>query len=71
MAVVYARENEPFEVLLRNFKKKCEIASILSDIKKYQHYEKPSVERRRKTNAVKRKMLNNQRKLVRYGRYSR
>lgn len=68
MAIVYARENEPFEVLIRNFKKKCEMASILSDIKKYQYYEKPSDKKRRKNNAFNRKMFNNQRKLVKYGK---
>lgn len=57
MPTVYARDNEPFEVTLKRFKKKCEKASILSDIKKHQAYEKPSVARRRQDNAARRKVL--------------
>ena len=56
MPTVYAKETEPFEVTLKRFKKKCEKAAILSEIKKRQAYEKPSVERKRKNNAARRKM---------------
>ncbi len=66
MPTVYAKPGEPFEVTLKRFKKKCEKAAILSDIKKNQYYEKPCDERRRKANAAKRKMLKALRKLNRY-----
>jgi len=65
MPLVISKGKEPFEVLLRKFKKKCELAGVLSDIKKNQFYEKPSEKKRRMVNAVKRKMLNKQRKIVR------
>lgn len=68
MPTVYARENEHFEVLLKKFKKKCEKAAILSDIKKHQHYEKPCDARKRKINAAKRKLLKQKRKMERYRR---
>ena len=46
--MVHVRDNESFEQALRRFKRKCEKAGILSEIKKRQHYEKPSVRRKRK-----------------------
>jgi small subunit ribosomal protein S21 len=51
---------------LKKFKKKCEKAAILSDIKKHQRYEKPSDERKRKLNAARRKMMKNRRKMQRF-----
>ena len=68
MPKIVAKENEPFQVTLRRFKKACEKAALLSDIKKNQYYEKPTVERRRKLNAAKRKAVKQQRKIARYGR---
>lgn len=66
MPTVYAREGEPFEVFLKKFKKKCEKASILSEIKKHQTYEKPSDMRKRKENTARRKLLKALRKKERY-----
>jgi small subunit ribosomal protein S21 len=65
---VIAKDNEPFQVTLRRFKKSCEKAALLSDIKKNQYFEKPTVERRRKLNAAMRKAVKQQRKIARYGR---
>lgn len=55
------KENESFESALRRFKKKCEKAGILSDLRKHQHFEKPSEKRKRKANAARRKMQSLQR----------
>ena len=66
MPVVYAKETEPFEVTLRRFKKKCEKAAILSDIKKNQAYEKPSEAKKRKKNVAQRKMVKMQRRQDRH-----
>jgi small subunit ribosomal protein S21 len=57
MIGIYVREDEAFEKALRRFSKTCERAGVLSDIKKFRHFEKPSEERKRKTNAAKRKRL--------------
>ena len=46
MPVVRVRPNESFENVLKKFKKQCEKAEILSEIKKREHYEKPSVKKR-------------------------
>ncbi len=55
MAEVLINEDETFERALRRFKKKCEKAGILSDLRKHRHYEKPSEKRKRKLNAARRK----------------
>jgi len=49
------KEGESFESALRRFKKKCEKAGILADVRKHQHFEKPSEKRKRKENAARRK----------------
>jgi small subunit ribosomal protein S21 len=54
---IFVRDGEPFDKALRRFSKTCEKAGVLSDIKRYRHYEKPSEERKRKLNAAKRKKL--------------
>ena len=55
MTGVKVRDDESFEKALRRFNKFCEKAGILSDIKKNQHYEKPSEIKKRKMEAAKRK----------------
>ncbi|OQX71531.1 MAG: 30S ribosomal protein S21 [Candidatus Cloacimonas sp. 4484_275] len=68
MPKVIAKEGESFQITLKRFKKACERASLLSDIKKNQYYEKPSVTRRKKLNAAKRKVLKLMRKQARYNK---
>ena len=53
MPSVRVRENEPFEVALRRFKRTCEKAGVLTDLRSHEFFEKPSQERKRKR-AVKR-----------------
>jgi small subunit ribosomal protein S21 len=55
MPAVRVKDNESFESALKRFKKKCEKAGVLSDLRKRQHFEKPSERRKRKQNAAKRK----------------
>jgi small subunit ribosomal protein S21 len=55
MPTVRVKENENFEVSLRRFKRLCEKASILADLRRHEFYEKPTWERKRKkASAVKR-----------------
>jgi small subunit ribosomal protein S21 len=60
---IIIREDEPFEKALRRFSKNCERAGILSDIKKYRHYEKPSEERKRRINSSKRKRIRDEKRV--------
>ncbi len=55
MVWVTIREDESFEKALRRFNKSCERSGILADIKKHQHFEKPSEKRKRKLAAARRK----------------
>ena len=57
MPIVHVREEESFENALRRFKRKCEKAGVLTELKKRQHFEKPSVKRKRKAMQAKKKML--------------
>ena len=48
MTGVRVKEGESFENAMKRFKKACEKAGILSEVRKREHYEKPSVKRKRK-----------------------
>jgi len=52
---VIVEPDESFESVLKRFKKQCEKAGLLSEFKKRQHYEKPSVRRKRKALAARKK----------------
>ena len=52
MPVVKVKENEPFDVALRRFKRSCEKACVLSEVRRREHYEKPTAERKRKKAAA-------------------
>jgi len=56
MTSVEVREDESFESALRRFKKQCEKAGVLSELRKREHYEKPSVRRKKKAMAARKKM---------------
>ncbi len=57
MPVVQIREDESFENALRRFKRKCEKSGVLTELKKRQHFEKPSVKRKRKEMQARKKVL--------------
>jgi small subunit ribosomal protein S21 len=52
MPSVKVRENEPFDVALRRFKRACEKAGILAEIHRREFYEKPTQVRKRKAAAA-------------------
>lgn len=52
MPNVRVRENEPFDVALRRFKRSCEKAGVLSEVRRREAYEKPTAERKRKAAAA-------------------
>lgn len=62
MALVRIRDNEAFEQAFRRFKKACEKSGILSEVKKREHYEKPSVRRKKKSMAARKRLMKKQRK---------
>ncbi len=66
MPGVKIRDNESFDNALRRFKKQCEKAGVLSEVRKREYYEKPSVKRKRKALAARKRMLKKMRKEHRY-----
>jgi small subunit ribosomal protein S21 len=69
MTTVIIREGESFESALRRFKKQCERTGILSEVRKREHYEKPSVKRKKKILAAKKRALKKMRKMIEKGLY--
>lgn len=47
MPSVKIKENEPFDIALRRFKRSCEKAGILAEVRKRECYEKPTTVRKR------------------------
>ena len=55
MSEVKVREGESLESALKRFKKKTAMAGVMSEIRKREHYEKPSVKRKKKSEAARKK----------------
>ncbi len=52
MPSVKIKENEPFELAMRRFKRACEKAGVLTETRRREFYEKPTTERKRKKAAA-------------------
>ena len=57
MALVRLKDGESFESAFRRFKKSCEKAGILSEVKKREHFEKPSVRLKKKSMAARKRLV--------------
>ena len=57
MPEVRVRENESIESALKRFEKKIQKAGILSEIKRRERYEKPSVKKKRKSEAARKRKV--------------
>ncbi|MBE6064616.1 30S ribosomal protein S21 [Clostridium cochlearium] len=55
MSEIKVGENESLENALRRFKKKCARSGVLSEARKREHYEKPSVRRKKKSEAARKR----------------
>ncbi len=62
MPEVTVHETESFENALRRFKKQCEKAGILSEVRKRQYFEKPSIRRKKKALAAQKRALKSRRR---------
>ena len=65
MPYVRVRDSDLFEIALKTFKKQCEKEGILSEVKKREHYDKPSVIRKKKAIAARKKTVRKVRLAVR------
>ena len=58
MSNVIVKENESLDSALRRFKRNCAKAGIQQEIRKREHYEKPSVKRKKKSEAARKRKYN-------------
>ena len=57
MTTIRLKDNEPFDIALRRFKRSCEIAGVLSEVRRREFYVKPTQERKRKRAAAVKRHL--------------
>ena len=55
MSEVRIRENESLESALKRFKRQCARSGVLQEVRKREHYEKPSVKRKKKAEAARKR----------------
>ena len=55
MAQVIVKENESLESALKRFKRSCARDGVMAEVRKREHYEKPSVKRKKKSEAARKK----------------
>jgi small subunit ribosomal protein S21 len=55
MSEVKVRDNESLESALKRFKRECAKSGVLAEVRKREHYEKPSVRRKKKSEAARRR----------------
>ena len=55
MAEIRVKENESLDSALRRFKRQCARSGVIAEVKKREHYEKPSVKRKRKSEAARKR----------------
>ncbi len=55
MAEVRVKESETLDSALRRFKRQCARSGVLAELRKREHYEKPSVKRKKKSEAARKR----------------
>ncbi|MGM9571829.1 MAG: 30S ribosomal protein S21 [bacterium] len=58
MAEIRVGKNESLDSALKRFKRQCQKSGVLSEIRKREHYEKPSVRRKKKSEAARKRRFN-------------
>jgi len=64
MTLVRVKDDESFDSALRRFKKQCEKSGILTECRRREFFEKPSVKRKRKALAARKKLLKRAKKMA-------
>ena len=59
MSTIRVGENESIDSALRRFKRKCSRDGIIGDLRRKEHYEKPSVRKRKKSEAARKRSSKN------------
>lgn len=55
MSEIRVKENESLDSALKRFKRQCAKSGVLAEVKKREHYEKPSVRRKKKSEAARKR----------------
>ena len=55
MSEIRIKENETIDSALKRFKKQCAKSGVLSELRKREHYEKPSVKKKKKSEAARKR----------------
>ena len=55
MSEIRIKDNESMESALRRFKRQCAKSGVLAEVRKREHYEKPSVKRKKKSEAARKR----------------
>ena len=55
MSEIRIKDNESLESALRRFKRQCAKSGVLAEVRKREHYEKPSVKRKKKSEAARKR----------------
>ncbi len=55
MAEIRVKDNESLDSALRRFKRQCARAGVLNEVRKREHYEKPAVKRKKKSEAARKR----------------
>ena len=55
MAEIKIKDNESLDSALRRFKRQCARSGVLTELRKREHYEKPSVKRKKKSEAARKR----------------
>ena len=65
MPVVKVKDNESFEQAMKRFKKQCEKAGILTELRRREFYAKPSVRKKKKAAAARKRALKKLKRMAR------
>lgn len=52
---IKVKENESLDSALRRFKRQCALSGVMAEVRKREHYDKPSVKRKKKAEAARKK----------------
>ncbi len=52
---IHIKDNETLDSALRRFKRQCARSGVLAEVRKREHYEKPSVKRKKKSEAARKR----------------
>ncbi len=55
MSEIHVKDNESLDSALRRWKKSCARSGVLAEVRKREHYEKPSVKRKKKSEAARKR----------------